>query len=1147
MNQKTTTNPGPKRPTAALTAMLALALGSMASCGSQSGDDPAISEGSSTGQDTTIGDVSSAADVAAVSDGASKGDGGPVAGVDVQIADAEGPGTPAANGVVFDVGASVFISEFMISNGGALLDGDDRTSDWVELHNPTAAAVNLAGWGLSDDRKKLLRWTFPAVSIPSKGYLVVFASGQGTNTYKDAAGNLHTNFKLGSGNDWLSLAKPDGTLVFAYDSRLPSTRPDASYGMGFARTTFTSQTDALKYRVPTAGSVGTAWTKPGFDDATWAQLPAGDSLAWRVVKGPVSDSFGRETACGQFTASYPGWVDHAPAGGASHVRDGQLRLSWGGSGWKIMRTVRSGPVPSGPLTVRALVGGTPGSEGDYAAGLVVGKVFVFLHPGYKQGNLHLETNSIGSISPVRSLGFTPAVNVLHPMEVVVTPKSGGYEFKVKVTDGQKASNVYETVEFVTTAQMGGVIDEVGVVRSGIPGGDALFDDFYVPWVAETLPGAAIAKAMHGVQTSVYVRKPFSVAALPVLDRLYLVVNYTGGFVAYLNGTEIAARNAPAKPAWNAAATASEPDAPRQVAIDVTAAAGLLGVGANVLALHGLSQKATDPAFHLTAELVALNTSKGELSFFATSTPKAFNGPLGQAIIGDEVNFSHPSGTFTEPLSLKLSTVRSGLKIVYTTDGTEPDAASSVYTGAISLTKTAKIRAMALASAGQFGPTRTGVFLHLENDARDFTSPLPIVLVHNFGCGSVPYKGWSLDGSGVTQVPRQPVAFAVFDKVGDRSSMKSAPHITTRAGLRRRGGFSSTFPRPPYTVEMWDRSDQDKDVKVLGMPAESDWILYAPNKDWDRSLMHNTFMFEVSDQIGRYAVRRRYVEVFLNTAGTSTAMAHYKGMHVLHETVKRGPDRYNFEKLSPDGTKGGWMLGIHKMDPKEPGSSLEPQNFHTAGPNRVLETPPNKPGQGDDLPDHKNSFLNFDSPKGYDIVSAQRSAITNWFKTFEDALYAANFSNPTLGYRKYLDVDDFIDFYIMHNLAMNRDNGIAVSAWVWKASPAEKLRMGPVWDYDLAFYNNKVPPSTLPRVDTNRIWYKRMFEDPTFEARYKERWKELRKTALSNASLMATIDKEVAKITAEVALRHGISDWPTRVQAFKDWIKVRLATIDADVK
>src|SRR5688500_2832320 len=104
--------------------------------------------------------------------------------------------------------ASLIISEFMAANAGGLPDEDGEFSDWIEIYNSTSAAIPLAGWTLSDDTDNPAKWMFPAVSIPSHGFLTVFASGKNrTNTPT----RLHTNFSLNSAGEDILLSDPKAT------------------------------------------------------------------------------------------------------------------------------------------------------------------------------------------------------------------------------------------------------------------------------------------------------------------------------------------------------------------------------------------------------------------------------------------------------------------------------------------------------------------------------------------------------------------------------------------------------------------------------------------------------------------------------------------------------------------------------------------------------------------------------------------------------------------------------------------------------------------------------------------------------------------------------------------------------------------------
>ncbi|MES2572689.1 MAG: lamin tail domain-containing protein, partial [Verrucomicrobiota bacterium] len=118
----------------------------------------------------------------------------------------------------------VVISELMAAGQSVIADEDAEYPDWIELHNSGGAPVDLTGWHLSDNHDKPLKWTFPAVSLPPDGYLVIFASGKNR---VPTTGNLHASFSLNAGGEELSLAQPGGLIVSAID--YPQQLPEVSY------------------------------------------------------------------------------------------------------------------------------------------------------------------------------------------------------------------------------------------------------------------------------------------------------------------------------------------------------------------------------------------------------------------------------------------------------------------------------------------------------------------------------------------------------------------------------------------------------------------------------------------------------------------------------------------------------------------------------------------------------------------------------------------------------------------------------------------------------------------------------------------------------------------------------------------------------
>lgn len=137
--------------------------------------------------------------------------------------------------VFFSVLASanaVVINEFLASNDQGLLDGDGRTSDWIELYNPGLDPVSLAGWTLTDDADDPGKWTFPAQTVVGSGkYLVVFASSLPADDPVDSQGHMHTNFSLNRDGEYLALVDPQGNMVHAYSPAFPPQYEDIAYGM----------------------------------------------------------------------------------------------------------------------------------------------------------------------------------------------------------------------------------------------------------------------------------------------------------------------------------------------------------------------------------------------------------------------------------------------------------------------------------------------------------------------------------------------------------------------------------------------------------------------------------------------------------------------------------------------------------------------------------------------------------------------------------------------------------------------------------------------------------------------------------------------------------------------------------------------------
>jgi len=518
-----------------------------------------------------------------------------------------------------------------------------------------------------------------------------------------------------------------------------------------------------------------------------------------------------------------------------------------------------------------------------------------------------------------------------------------------------------------------------------------------------------------------------------------------------------------------------------------------------------------------------------------------------------VRFSFASGMFTQAFFVTLTHDEPASTIFYTLDGSTPDEVNGqVYTTPLSIEGTTQLRAVAVVE-GQVSPVKGEHYVRMDQDLALYSSSLPILVIDNFGSGMIPQKGWSGSGAGVRQLPRQDAIWATFDRVNGKSAFANAPQMFSRIGIRGRGAFSTQWRQKPYSVEAVDENNEEQDVAPLDLPPHSDWILYFPDPDdnKDPTLLFNTFVYGLSGNTDRYSVRFRWVEAFINEDGGNLNLADRRGVYALIEKVSRGTHRLDFERLSKDGSSGSWLLNINRID-AEPDTgwpaingATRPWYFHTAGANRLQQTPANSPGQGDDIPRQGNGFLNFDNPNGYVINSTQRAAIENWFIDFEDVLYDNTlWKDPALGYRHYLDDLDFIDYFILNVLTKNGD-GMLISMFPWKGDDG-KLRMGPAWDYNWSSYYISGSPTTSLMHRSDRLWYGRLFSDPDFKQRYIDRWWALRAGPMSNEGILSVIDDQMADISPAKALLNGLaseSEWLTRLQRMKDWLTTRADWID----
>ena len=401
----------------------------------------------------------------------------------------------------------------------------------------------------------------------------------------------------------------------------------------------------------------------------------------------------------------------------------------------------------------------------------------------------------------------------------------------------------------------------------------------------------------------------------------------------------------------------------------------------------------------------------------------------------------------------------------------------------------------------------------------------------------------LDTSGhrIPDEPKLAAELRLFDApVTGLEALAGVPALQSPIGVEVRGYTSQEFPKKQYSLEARGAAGDDADIGLLGLPAEEDWVLHAPFMD--KSLLRNALAYELSRRMGRYAPRTRFVELFLLDDGaTSAGLQHYRGVSVLTESLKRGADRVDIEKLEPAMideplVSGGYLLEWterSRVDRGDPFISTR----------------------------HAEALL-LSHPRPDDARPEQIAWIDRYVEAFEAALARLESDPQSVDFEAFLDLDAAVDYCLLSELVRNHDVFVA-STFIHKPRSGP-LVLGPIWDLDRAFGDVEFGGNwrTDGWLVPSRGWARALFQSARFRQRYLERWHAHRSEALASASMTALIagfERELAEPAAR-----NFEKWPIlgryvkanrapyaesfaeEVAKLSRWLEERAAWIDAHI-
>ena len=429
---------------------------------------------------------------------------------------------------------------------------------------------------------------------------------------------------------------------------------------------------------------------------------------------------------------------------------------------------------------------------------------------------------------------------------------------------------------------------------------------------------------------------------------------------------------------------------------------------------------------------------------------------------------------------------------------------------------------------------------------------------NFEYSNLPVVYINTGGKAIPDNPKIDARMGIiYHGVGETHQLnESFNDYDGNIGIEVRGSSSRSWPKQQYAIETRDATGANNNVSLMGLPAENDWILNAPFID--RSFLRNVLAYDLFRRMGRYASRTRYCELFLN--------GEYRGIYILMEKIKRDRNRVDIAAL--DSTEiegepltGGYIIKVDKTD----GDNTE--GFFS----KHLPA-------GDS---NRNVYYQYHYPVFADLLPEQRDYIQNYMANFENVMAGSDYDDPTMGYPAWLNVESFIDFFLVSELGKNVDS-YRLSSYLHKDRDGNdsRLHAGPLWDYNLAFgladyYDGTDTDDwmleTLLYIGGGDFqvpfWWETLLQDPQFNYKIKQRWSELRSDVFNINRIHQFIDA-TADTLGEAQSRNfalwpapgerGTGFWPMpnvfysfqsyqdEVGYLKSWIAERIAWMDEHV-
>lgn len=300
-----------------------------------------------------------------------------------------------------------------------------------------------------------------------------------------------------------------------------------------------------------------------------------------------------------------------------------------------------------------------------------------------------------------------------------------------------------------------------------------------------------------------------------------------------------------------------------------------------------------------------------------------------------------------------------------------------------------------------------------------------------------------------------------------------------ATARCRGNASFNFEKKPYRIKFTEKIKPLKGTVDAAPAKAKKWTLI--NNWGDKTLMRNIVAFEVSRRIGMaYTPYCKPVDVILN--------GEFKGCYQLSDQITLDKDRVAVTEMEPTDNEepnitGGYLIEVD-------GYANQEKSWFTS---------------------KRGIPVTIKSPDENDITPQQHNYIEGFFNEMENRLHSATYRDEEKGYRSMLDAESFVKYFLQEQLVANPD--VFWSCYMYKDREDGQLHVGPCWDFDNAFNNDKRSYDMNNKTDFNcggaanmDGFVRRLLSDPYISRMLQKRWTYYRdSTNINLESILAYVD------------------------------------------